>query len=67
VVARGQSKAAGYTNGPAKVAIILGVIALVIGLIIGIIFAVVIGGVVAQCAGLGPGVHEVDGVTFTCG
>ena len=69
-VANGQSKAAGLKNGPAKVAIILGVISLVLGLILFIVaIAVAIPfftQLAATCAELGPGVHEVNGVTYTC-
>ena len=67
IVANNQSKAAGYTNTPAKIGIIVGIIMTVIAVIIVIVAVVVLGGVAAQCAGLGPGVHEVDGVTYTCG
>lgn len=71
IVANSQSKAAGYTNTPAKVGIILGIVFLVLGLIVGIV-AIVIGintaaAVVEACQELGEGVHEVDGVTYTCG
>lgn len=65
-VARGQSKRAGVKNGPATAAIVLGFIFL-IGTIIWIVVAVaLLGGIAAQCADLGPGVHEVGGVTYTC-
>jgi hypothetical protein len=67
IVANNQSKAAGYTNTPAKIGIVVGAILTVIGVIIGIVAGVVLGGVAAQCADLGPGVHEVNGVTYTCG
>jgi heme/copper-type cytochrome/quinol oxidase subunit 2 len=66
IVANNQSKAAGYTNTPAKIGIILGIIFLAMGLIvivIAIIVAVTVGG---ACADLGPGIHEVDGMTYTC-
>ena len=68
IVARSQSKKAGFSNTPATVGIVLGILGL-IGTIIAII---VIGGGAAalaqQCAELGSGVHELDnGVTITCG
>ena len=70
IVANNQSKAAGYTNTPAKIGIILGIVFLVLGLIvivIAIIVTVTVGaGVVEACSELGPGVHEVDGSTYTC-
>lgn len=71
VVANNQSKAAGYTNTPAKIGIIVGIVMTVIGVIVGIvaiiIAATVAMNVAAQCAELGPGVHVLDGVTYTCG
>ena len=66
IVARGQSKKAGFSNTPATVGIVLGILGL-IGTIIAII--VIVGGAAAlagQCADLGSGVHEVGGVTYTC-
>jgi len=70
IVANNQSKAAGYTNTPAKIGIILGIVFLALGLIvtvIAIIVAVTVSaGVIEACADLGPGVHEVDGTTYTC-
>ena len=67
IVARGQSKKAGFSNTPATVGIVLGILGL-IGTIIAII-AIVAGGaaLAGQCAELGSGVHEVGGVTITCG
>ena len=66
-IARGQSKRAGVSNGPATAAIVLGFIFL-IGTIIAIVVSVVTAGaLLAQCGDLGPGVHELDnGVTVTC-
>lgn len=70
IVANNQSKAAGYTNTPAKIGIIVGIITTVIGLIVGVIVIIaavtVAAGVAEMCADLGPGVHEVNGVTVTC-
>lgn len=67
IVANNQSKAAGYTNTPAKIGIILGIIVVILAVIITIVAIVIFAGIAAQCAGLGPGVHEVNGVTYTCG
>jgi hypothetical protein len=63
LVARSQSKAAGLKNGPAVAGIIISII-----VIIGTILFFVLGGVAlfSQCAALGPGVHDVNGVTVTC-
>lgn len=66
-VARSQSKAAGVKNTPATVAIVLGFIfiaAYIIFFAVG--GAALFGGLAAACQQLGPGVHEVDGVTYTC-
>ena len=71
IVANSQSKAAGYTNTPAKIGIIIGIVVTVLAVIITIVaiaIAVTLGiNVAEQCAELGPGKHVVDGVTFTCG
>lgn len=66
LVARSQSKKAGVKNTPATVAIVLSILFL-----IGTIIAIVVGvagsaALLSQCADLGPGVHEVNGVTYTC-
>jgi hypothetical protein len=70
IIARKQSKEAGYENGPAKAGIIVSIIALVIGIIVAIIVIVVIvaagTAVVEACQQLGPGTHEIDGVEYTC-
>ena len=66
-VARSQSKKAGLKNGPATAGIVIGLLST-----IGIVIAIVVGiggasALLAQCADLGPGVHELDnGVTVTC-
>lgn len=66
-VALNKSKKAGFKNTPALVGIIIGALG-TIGAIIGVIAIVALGASVAnQCAQLGPGVHEVNGVTVTCG
>jgi hypothetical protein len=64
IVAKVQSRAAGVKNGPATAGIIVGILVILAYIIIPI---VVLGGVAAQCADLGPGVHQVNGVTYTCG
>ena len=71
IIARGQSKRAGVPNGPATAGIIISIIFMVLSVIFGIVFAVagasLFGGLMQICADLGPGVHEVGGVTYTCG
>ena len=66
-VALSQSKKAGYKNTPALVGVILGIISAVIGIIVAIVLIVGAVGLANQCAELGDGVHEVNGVTITCG
>ena len=69
-VARRQSAAAGFTNGPATAAIVVSIIVIVLW--IGVIIAALVAGatvfdeLAAKCAELGPGIHEIDGVTYTC-
>ena len=66
IVALGQSRKAGAKNTPALVAIILSIV-------FGLVWILVVGGLIAggaallaQCQDLGPGVHDVNGVTYTC-
>lgn len=70
LVANSQSKKAGFKNGPAKAGIIVGAILLVLGIIVGIIFTIIgitaASTVIDACSQLGPGVWELDGVTYTC-
>lgn len=71
-VARSTSKKAGFTNTPAKIAIILGWIFLALG-IIGTIVAIVVFATIGAnavnelCAGMPAGVYELTtGGTITC-
>ncbi len=70
-VALSQSKKAGQKNTPALVAVILSIVFIVLGIIGLIVFlaagATLFGGLAQVCNDLGPGVWEVDGVTYTCG
>lgn len=67
IVAKVQSRKAGVPNGLATAGIILGIVFVVFQIIGGIVLGVTLGHVVSECASLGPGVHEVGGVTYTCG
>ncbi len=67
LVAKSQSKKAGVSNTPATVAIVLGLIGTIIIVIIIAVSVAGAGALLSQCADLGPGVHEVGGVTYTCG
>ena len=65
-VAKSQSKKAGVKNTPATVGIVIGILS-TIGIIIAIVGGILgASALLAQCADLGPGVHESNGVTITC-
>ena len=66
IVARSQSKKAGVSNTPATIGIVIGIIVLVITIISFIVAGVGAAALISQCADLGPGVHDVNGVTVTC-
>lgn len=70
IIARNKSKAAGYDNKLALWGIILSIVFLVLA-VIGLVIAIIVGATVGadlveQCATLGPGVHEVNGITYNC-
>ena len=67
IVAVVQSKKVGASNVPGVIAIIISALAVVGTIIVIAVLAATAGGLVTQCAELGPGVHEVGGVTITCG
>ena len=68
IVARGQSKKAGFKNTPATVGIVLGILGIIATVIIIVVVAGGAAALAGQCAELGSGVHELDnGVTITCG
>lgn len=65
-VAKSQSKKVGAKNTPATIAIVIGFVVLILTIVA---IAVGIGGaaaLISRCGDLGPGVHEVNGVTYTC-
>ena len=70
IIAKSQSKKAGYKNGPATAGIWISIILMVLGaVLIGLITywtATAANGLVEICNELGEGVHEVGGVTYTC-
>ena len=66
IVAHTKSKRAGFRNTAAKAGIIIGAITTAAVLTSGIAAGVAAKGLVDQCQELGPGVHQVDGVTYTC-
>src|SRR5690606_26098953 len=67
LIARSQSKKAGVKNTPATVGVVLSIIFLVLQIIAIILSVTVFASLFNACAQLGPGVWEVDGVTYTCG
>ena len=67
LVAKSQSKKAGVSNTPATVAIVVGLIGtIILAILIGVSVAGA-GALFGQCADLGPGVHDLNGVSLTCG
>lgn len=65
-IALNQSKKAGYKNGPAKAGVIVGAVLLVLSIIFGILSFTLFASLFNACAQLGPGVWDVNGVTYTC-
>lgn len=70
IVALVQSRKAGHKNGFAVAAIIISAVLMVVGIIVGIIlvvsFGAIAGEVLRQCQDLGPGVHQIGGVSVDC-
>lgn len=66
LIARSQSKAVGMPNGKAKAGIIVAIVLIVLGIIIGLAIGIPAFQLISKCADLGPGTHNVDGVTLTC-
>jgi len=67
LIARSQSKKAGVTNTPATIGIVISILVLIGYIILFVVLGVTAAALVNACAELGPGVTEVDGVTYTCG
>lgn len=67
IVALRKSKKAGFKNTPALVGIIVGILSTIVAIIIAVVSIIAVTAVLSQCAQLGPGVHDVNGVTVTCG
>lgn len=71
IVARGQSKRAGVSNGAATAGIVISILILVIGIIVAIVVGVsgaaLFGNLAQICAEYGTGEWVVNGVTYTCG
>lgn len=57
----------GAPRGVAVAGVVIGGILTVVGVVVGVVAAVTISNLLTLCAELGPGVWDVDGVTYTCG
>jgi heme/copper-type cytochrome/quinol oxidase subunit 2 len=57
IIARSQSKRAGFSNGPATAGIVIGILFTIFAIIGGIIAGVSSANLLAQCAELGPGTY----------
>lgn len=70
IVARSQSQAAGLPNPLAKAGIIVGIVLTAVTVVIlvatGLGGFALFKGIFDMCQQLGPGVHQVNGVTYTC-
>ena len=67
IVALRKSKKAGFKNTPALIGIIVGILSTIVAIIIATVSIIAFTALLSQCAQLGPGVHDVNGVTVTCG
>ena len=67
IVALVQSRRAGAKNGWAVAAIIVGAVLFVLTVIIVILAVVGASELIRMCGDLGPGTHQVNRVTMTCG
>ena len=67
IIAYRRSKKAGYKNGIALAGIVVGAVVTAIYVVGFTLGGIAIGSVAAKCAELGPGTHQVDGTTYTCG
>ena len=70
LVARSQSKKAGFGNGPATAAIVISIVSILFWIGAGISLLVIAGDryddLAAQCDQLGPGIHVIDGEEVPC-
>ena len=66
LVAASKLRRAGAPKGLAVAGIVVGAALTVIGIVVGVLVGVTFSNLLALCAELGPGVWDVDGVTYTC-
>lgn len=67
IVALRRSRKAGFKNGFALAGVVVGGLVTLAWLVGGIVGGVALGHVASVCQDLGPGTHQVNGVTYTCG
>lgn len=70
-IAVAQARAGGYRNPLGMAGLVLGIVFTVL-IIVAVVVAIVLGfnlfaGILDTCRELGPGTHQQDGVTYTCG
>ncbi|GAB6940030.1 DUF4190 domain-containing protein [Isoptericola variabilis] len=61
-----KSRKVGQSNGVAVAGIIVSGLVLLGTIIVGIVAGIGIAHVIETCGELGPGTHQVDGITYTC-
>jgi hypothetical protein len=67
IVGLRKSKKSGFSNGVAVAGIVISSLAFVVWVIIITVMIVGLIAVASKCAELGPGIHQIGGVTYTCG
>lgn len=67
IVALRRSRRAGFKNGFALAGVVVGGLVTLAWIVGGIVGGVALGHVANVCQDLGPGTHQVNGVTYTCG
>jgi predicted lipid-binding transport protein (Tim44 family) len=67
IVALRKSKAAGMSNGIAVAGIVVSILVFIAAVVTIAVIAVGAAALLSMCADLGQGVHQVNGVTVTCG
>jgi heme/copper-type cytochrome/quinol oxidase subunit 2 len=66
IIAFTKSKKAGFKNTPALAGIIIGAVLTAISIVVTIFLVIAAMKLAGHCADLGPGIHQVGGVTYTC-
>lgn len=66
LVAAARLRRAGAPQGLAVAGIVIGAVLTIVGIIVGVTAWATLSNLLSLCAELGPGVWDVDGVTYTC-